>query len=551
MIADTFDYILDRLELSGDEPGEVSIPCPFHDDTDASASINLEKGMFNCHSANCGKSYRHLSALAEALREQEGDDLPEPVVAPVPVMSVDPTGLEELALSYLASRGFPEAEVPGMEFEVETTPGLPTTGYLLIKSRAYGDRFVGRNLLRNDNPRYYNSPGEKDLFFLDTYDPHGDHVWLVEGIFDAASLAHLGITQIAAALGSKVSPQYLYSIRHQTVFILFDDDYAGYSGARKVAEKLQELGGNPILVDMHRDVGSDPNDALTKNPERFAAWLAKQVGDYSSNDRKYVETFLENNTPLQVIPSGLPTLDMYLGGGFKDGVAIIGAEPGVGKTSFATWFSAMAATIHGKRVLYVTYEISKRQVWSRIAAIASGENWDVLEMEPGKMRAQEAEWVRRLSKNIRVAVGWSVNKIKHVVHKYDLIVVDYLQRMPGKPGEDHKEDRVNVSFNIKELSNLGRDHGKIILAISSLARTGYGQVTLKSFKESGDIEYAVQAAIALTRHYALEESTQGVLDLTVLKNTRGQEGKCYLRPDLGHQIFVEAEPQQPQKETES
>ena len=40
------------------------------------------------------------------------------------------------------------------------------------------------------------------------------------------------------------------------------------------------------------NVGSDPND-------EFWPWLAKQVGDYSANDQKYIETFLENNTPLQ------------------------------------------------------------------------------------------------------------------------------------------------------------------------------------------------------------------------------------------------------------
>jgi 5S rRNA maturation endonuclease (ribonuclease M5) len=542
MVGETapFDVICDFFELSGDEDGEISVRCPFHGDTSASASINVSRGKFNCHA--CDKAFSSFPALADALLSQDLE-LPTFVPEPAPILEPeDVDALDELAFVYLNKRGVPD-DVLGIEFEVEQDPSQPLAGYLIMRTAKYGDRFVARNLMNNANPKYYNSPGNKGLFFLDTYSVDDDHVWLVEGIFDALSLAALGIGQVAAVLGSKVKPEDLYSVRHQTVFLLFDNDWPGYSGARKTAKQLQEMGGNPVVVNLERRIGQDPNDAHVTNPELFQSWLLAQVVDYAKNDIGYIERFLTNTSPLQLIPSTLPVLDSLLGGGFKDGVAIIGAEPGVGKTSFATWFSAIAATRQAKRVLYVTYEISKRQVWSRLAAIASGTTWDALELDPNRITTAEREWVRRLSKVIRVAVGWNVNKIKYVIDDYDVVVVDYLQRMPGKPGEDN-EEKTNVSFNVRELSNLARDKQKVIFAISSLNRVGYGKMNLSIFKDSGDIEYAVQVAIALIRHVGPTDGEDKIIDCHLIKNTRGREGLVFLRSDLGHQRFEEAEPHQ-------
>jgi len=541
MLHDHLTAVYDAFGLSGDETGEVAVRCPFHGDTSASASINLERSKYNCHA--CGKAFSTLHALADALEETD-TAAEEPAQMPVvlPAQAAQPVDLESLAFDYLESRGFHDSNLTGVEFEVETDTTSPMYGYLIMRTAGYGDRFVARNLLPNTNPRYFNSTGKKDLFYLDGYDEEAGYIWLVEGIFDALSLRALGYVNVAAVLGSKLSSEAMYQIRDKTVFLLFDRDYAGYSGAKKAAKELHVMKGNPIVVEMEREHGDDPNDAFVRDAASFEAWLREQAVGQARNDVAYIESFLADALPLQLVPTGLPVLDDMLGGGFKDGVIVLGAEPAVGKTSFAAWFAANAASNHGKRVLFITYEVTKRQIWSRIASIRSGAHWATLELNPAMVGVEGRKWLDQVSQLIRVEAGWSVQKILGAIAGYDVVIVDYLQRMPGKPGDD-VDEMANVSANIRQLSNIARDHQKIILCISSLNRVGYGAINMSIFKASGDTEYVAQVAMALLRHRAAaDEKPEGLIDLHVIKNTRGARGVRVLQSDLGHQTFAEAEP---------
>src|SRR5207247_6866765 len=100
----------------------------------------------------------------------------------------------------------------------------------------------------------------------------------------------------------------------------------------------------------------------------------------------------------------------------------------------------------------------------------------------------------KLSNNIRIATNWDVAEINRAANNYDAIFIDYIQRMPG----NHSDEKVNVSQNIKALSRIMMDKEKIIFVVSSIPRSSYDKEDLSVFKESGDIEFAIQSAMLLS-----------------------------------------------------
>jgi len=235
-----------------------------------------------------------------------------------------------------------------------------------------------------------------------------------------------------------------------------------------------------------------------------------------------------------MISTGIPSWDRMLGGGFKPGVHVIGAEPKAGKSSLVISLTTEAVEKQGKTGLYLTYEIPKRQSWVRVASKVDPTPWNDLEVDPQLMLPETVEWLKKIGSRMRIEAGWTLQQIQHAIDDFDIVVVDYLQRMPAR----YKREmlRHSIGENISGLSDMARDKGKVIIVVSSLPRAEYGRITPSSFKESGDIEYVVQSATGLINYQA-----QGKLMGNVVLNTRGETGTFWLDRDLGHLTFTEGE----------
>jgi hypothetical protein len=526
----TWPRVAKALRLRGDEVGNVQVRCPLHDDRSASASVNFEKGLFHCFSGCGGLTLDQLEERMPEVQPEVGK-LGRPPRWEGPVFSEDE--LVDRATSYLAERGFSEPDGLGVEVDVVADPTSEYYGYLIFES---GGQIVARNLLEetDSRPRYRNSKGGKKLFWVGQDNP-ARPVWLVEGVFDALALHQLGVVPVAALLSCDLTDQQAYHLRRRTVFVLLDADQAGYAGAKKVVEKLREYEANGLIVELPMELGEDPGEAFQKHHDEFAAFLQRTQAELGATDEAYVDgLFGGQERSLQILPSGIPTWDALLGGGFKDGVHTIVAETSVGKTAFALRCATAWADLLGKRVLYVTYEISKKQAWSRVASCFTPEPWDVIEQTPAVVSKAVRQRVRSLAQHIRVAVGWDAGKIAYALPRFDAVIIDYLQRMPGPYGSGENAQRANIKHNIARLSDMARDSGKVMLVISSAPRSSYGEVALP--KESGDIEFVSQSMASL------QAGSAGLVIGTVTKNTRGVKGAFWMRTDLGHLEFHETKP---------
>jgi 5S rRNA maturation endonuclease (ribonuclease M5) len=532
----TKERILEALDIPTSASGDAQVRCPFHDDSNESASYHVEKGLLHCFTCNRGwNDFQLEKELVEVIDEEienDGRELlqagrehsvrsdKERGVAAAPAW----VGPEPDGSDYLKSRGLAPTHIPDWHVR---------DGYFWFDA----DERVGRDIVGGEGrPRYKNEKGAKGLYWIGARLPHSARtIWLCEGVLDAMSLKQLMPHQaICASLGSSVSDAQAYELKGKTVFIVYDADHAGYRGARKVQETLREYEANGIVLDFPKKLGNDINYALVNHPELLREWINSARAEYSTTDDLYVHRlFREDAEPLLTIETGSYQWDLLLKGGFRPGLHILGAESGVGKTSWAVGF-AVTSAFAGWRTLYNTNEVAKRQVWSRIAATQNGRSWAEIEADPLSVSDEITTKLERLGQQLRVVSGWNIPKIKYVAEHYDIIIVDYMQRVSTKFGQD--SNKAAMDYVAQELSDLGRDLGKIVIGISSVSRAGYGgEFSKRDLKESGGLEYIAQSVTGMQG----SQSTD-LVQMSVVKNTRGKQGTFWLNADLEHQIFTDA-----------
>lgn len=106
---------------------------------------------------------------------------------------------------------------------------------------------------------------------------------------------------------------------------------------------------------------------------------------------------------------------------------------------------------------------------------------------------------------------------------YELVVVDYLQKIPGSRGRRGLSDFERVSEVSGDLQNLGRQTGTAVLALSQLTRPEKGKAPepgMHSFRQSGQIEQDADVALLLYKEAGKDQKTARVLKIG--KNKEGE-----------------------------
>jgi hypothetical protein len=310
-----------------------------------------------------------------------------------------------------------------------------------------------------------------------------------------------------------------------------DADSAGYLAARgKVKETLEKLEIPYLIADMPEEWGKDPGDAWAGHPDEFQHWIKQVETRIAPSDTDYVGRLVSNEEEsLLVVPTPYPSLNGIFNGGYKTGVHVLAGTPGTGKTAYCARQAVVAAAA-GTRVLYVSGEISKRQMWARVAScLPRAQEWRDLEMDMSILTKKNQSLLVGLTDTLHIRAGWNVNAIVKAAQAYDLIFVDYLQRLPDTIGGSDDNSRAAVGAAASRLSDVARDMNKVIICVSSMPRAAYkNPKDMNIFKDSGNIEYVVQSGAALV---GLGNS----LSMWIIKNTRGlNETGFRLNADLGH-----------------
>lgn len=223
---------------------------------------------------------------------------------------------------------------------------------------------------------------------------------------------------------------------------------------------------------------------IDKNPEEDSTW--QEVNDilrkamstdrnfeiglhYLENVRSRYEKMNAMEDNKDVFVTGMPTIDSNIkGGGYLRGeIFSVMAPSGVGKSVFLTGMAALNAQ-RGKKVAYITLELTEERVAERFDAILTGCDIRCLYQEKEEVFAfLDSMYEENKGQNPIVIKFFSgktadVNTIRAYISQLkfrgfnpDMVIVDYIGEMKDHPGIPVHESRVKLVSELRGLANEG------------------------------------------------------------------------------------------------
>ena len=320
---------------------------------------------------------------------------------------------------------------------------------------------------------------------------------------------------------------------------------------------------------------------LTRN-EVLAEAQEDELAEYSDSSASAVLSSLtkritsrEKGNPT---PTGFAAFDSVIGGGLNDELYILGAIPGIGKTTFVLQVADNIARSGGD-VLFFSLEMKAEDL---VAKSLSRISYNLLGSEPSKWGAfsyreictgkkmlygdfglrfrdytdselelynntkEQYETIKdRLyfyeafmggNKTVTTAsVREAVSKHIKLTGRKPVVIIDYLQKLQPSASTEIS-DKTNMDISSSELRAICCEFSVPIFAVSSLNRTGYvGNKGSSIYKESGGLEYTGDVLFKLGLADESEDTSMidietalhdnpRHLGIKVLKNRHGEVG---------------------------
>ena len=232
-------------------------------------------------------------------------------------------------------------------------------------------------------------------------------------------------------------------------------------------------------------------------------------------------------------PTGYKVLDDTLLGMSPGNLIIIGARPGMGKTSFAMNIATNVAKKTKKAVCVFSLEMSCEELVMRI--ISSEAKIESKKLRSAKLTDKEFAMINAASASLAgtnmliddtpgitvTAMKAKLRKVKNV----GLVVIDYLQQMQSERRFDNRA--VEVGEISRGLKMLAKDLGVPVICCAQLNRENASKdklPQLTDLRESGAIEQDADVVMFLHRkgYYEMTNDPQTEADLIIAKNRHGE-----------------------------
>lgn len=247
--------------------------------------------------------------------------------------------------------------------------------------------------------------------------------------------------------------------------------------------------------------------------------------DYYSNPYKRLE---EDKNEVRIATGLSPDLDRAIRRGLAGGeIAVVVAPTSVGKTLFLINI-AYNAMKQGKKVLYVTLELSGRKMAGRFDQRVTNKHYEEIELHPSLVYDATKKLARKggglrikdstSSKLSSGELGVYLERLRKD-YEFDMVIVDQMDLMYSP--KEYKERRHELSSILISLRRLGSVYNVPVWTASQATRLAgaAGVTTLWDMAE--DIGKANWADVVLTLSQSPEDKKENLIFLDTAKNRIG------------------------------
>lgn len=280
-----------------------------------------------------------------------------------------------------------------------------------------------------------------------------------------------------------------------------------------------------------------------------------KIAEINEKEQTFLEQVVETSTEIErntlqkpdyTLYTGITDLDKMICGLHRQELTIIGARPGVGKTTLALQIAEHIAE-RGTETAIISLEMSDTQVIQKL--ISRRARINSYKMRMGTLETKELEQVGIVSAEIAelpihlITKARTIQHIENIARKLKnknnlgLMIIDYIQLIKNKGKFNSREQEVaDITRTLKLLS---LELNIPIVGLCQLNRNAARQEpTLADLRESGAIEQDADNILFL---YQEAESTETVVDITLklAKQRAGETGKISLKFNKANSEFKE------------
>ena len=261
------------------------------------------------------------------------------------------------------------------------------------------------------------------------------------------------------------------------------------------------------------------------------------------------------------VKTGFPGLDNLVLGLQPGQMVVVGARPGVGKTSLALNLAVNAAK-GGASVAFFSMEMSSMEVAQRL--LAAEAKVPLQHIRSGRVRDEDWQFIVEAASELSgydIMVddtpGTTVTEVRAKARRMlkgkekGVIILDYLQLLSTPMGSRYDNRATEVGEMSRGIKIMAKDLGVPVIALSQLNRAVTDRKgkrpELSDLRESGSIEQDADIVVLLDRSMTDEEAERDdrpdkdVTDFIVAKNRSGPLGIVHCRFLPGSTKFVEVD----------
>lgn len=341
------------------------------------------------------------------------------------------------------------------------------------------------------------------------------------------------ISSLFALVNSRVkeneAPKYIQAIRKVKKFKLDDEAISDSIVKRFVTRQILKITIMDAVHSLDKEDEIDIGRLRTRLDEAMlieSAELLDAAYDYYSNPAQRLEQDREEPRIATMLS---PQLDKAMRRGLAPGeIGIVVAPTSVGKTLLLINITYNAMK-QGKKVLYVTLELSGKKIAGRFDQLATKKTIEQIERHP-ELVFRSIKKLRLLGGGLKikdcVSSRLSVNELSVYLERIrkdfepDLVVVDQIDLMHSP--KEYKERRYELSSIIIALRRLGATYNIPVWSASQATRIAGAAGTTTLWDISEDIGKANWADVILTLSQSPEDKEENLIWLDMAKNRIGE-----------------------------